>query len=519
MRVRRHDQLRFQTVFVVLLCLVPFAFVGLFLIGVQNIYHETAAWNYEVPPPDPATLTPANYSRLAEMAEFYDQRFEQFHIPLNFTVDTVFTGTNLTNVSRYSYSDNAGLWTGSSMAGWVFKYVAAKREGDETMAQDALRVIRKLTYGLAMMVAVPNGGLGPDFPGKLARGFAPPGTQDIAKFFFNSNSRHHNGTDGRSRGGQDYSQWRWRAHTSNDEYGGYYMGIGLVLKYVDDPYCQALVHLVVDQLAADMLRNNFLGIDAHGGPTGVDQKAKFLQGGGFPLLLLKMAAVCYPEKYERFYYNVASEEMWALMAKDGGETEVVANYYAYHFTTCVVFTLLLLEQDGQLAKLYNKYYLEGMHKFTATHRNLFFNYVYLATQKSPGDDEQLERDCEDQLMRFQINHFPDVANGTLPIPEDYGKVTVLEKWGRYLSDPNRYGSLFLPLVPEIDFGDTFYNKPLSVEYRMTGIFMWNDNPFKAGWSYNDTKFEFSGASFTVPYWIGRAFGFIKPSGLREAWHA
>ena len=217
------------------------------------------------------------------------------------------------------------------MAGWVFKYVAAVNEGNQTMKADALRVIRKLTHGMAMMVAVPNGGLGPDFPGKLARGWAPPFTHDFAKFFFNNDPRHYNGTDGTAMGGQDYSQWRWRAHTSNDEYGGYYMGIGLVLKYVDDPYCQALVHLVIDQLAADMLRNNFLVIDAHGGPTGVDQKAKFLSGGAFALLLIKMAALCYPDKYERYYYNLATEEMWALMSGEGGDQETVSNYYAFHF--------------------------------------------------------------------------------------------------------------------------------------------------------------------------------------------
>lgn len=514
MRVRRHHHLRLRTAFVAALCLSPLSLAAVYVDNVLRIYADVVDWSYQIPPPDPATLWVANYTRLAEMAEYYDSRFEQFHMPLNFTVDAAFTDGNRTTIKRYLYSDNAGLWTGSSMAGWVFKYVAAKREGNEQMKQDALRVIRNLTHGLAMMVAVPNGGLGPQFGGILARGFAPPWAQDVGYFFFKENPRHHNGTDGTALGGQDFSQWRYRAHTSNDEYGGYYMGVGLVLKFVDDPYCQGLVRTVIDQLATNMLRTNFLGIDAHGGPTGVDQKAKFLSGGGWVLLLLKMAAVAFPEKYERLYYHYAAEELYALMAREGGDQETVSNYYAYHFTFNVVFTLMLLEENSTLSDLYDRYFLNGLRRYTATHRNPYFNLVYLATQSSPGAEEMVERDVEDQLMRFQINHFPDVANGTLPIPEDeYRPITDLDRWSEFFeNDP--HGSIYRIVVPEVKFDRTFYDKPLSVEYRITGVFMWNDNPFVADWNYVDPTVEFSGSSFTVPYWIGRAFGFFPATGIR-----
>ena len=77
--------------------------------------------------------------------------------------------------------------------------------------------------------------------------------------------------------------------------------MGLVLKYVDEPDVQELVKLLIDQAATFMLNTNFLGLDYHGGTTGVQQRAFFLQGGVWTLLLLKIATLAYPEKYQRYY--------------------------------------------------------------------------------------------------------------------------------------------------------------------------------------------------------------------------
>lgn len=515
MRVRSHKNLPLRTLFVVLLCLTPFLFLGAFAARVGSLYHEAVAWSYDVPPPDPDSLWTADYDLMADMALYNDDRFARFHMPLNFTVDAYFQTDAREEIRRYGYSDNAALWTGSSMAAWVFKYVAGQRENNQTLVDDALRVIRNLTHGMAMMVAVPNGGLGPQFGAILARGWANPANREVADFFFRENSRHHNGTDGTALGGYDYSNWRYRAHTSNDEYGGYYMGIGLVLKYVNDPYCQGLVRAVVDQLADGMVHSDFLGIDAHGGPTGVDQKAKFFSGGGWALTLLKMAAIAHPEKYEDLYYRYATEEMYALMAREGGDQETVSNYYAYHFTHCVVFTLLLLEEEGTpLHALYSRYYLEGLRRYTATHRNPFFNVIYLATQKQPGDEPLVERDTEDQLMRFRINHFPDIANGTLPVPADeYQLVGVIDDLENFLEQDAR-GSLYRPFLPEIRFRN-YYDKPLSVEYRRSDIFMWNNNPFIESRGSTNHRVEYAGMSYNAPYWIGRAFGYFPADGTRE----
>jgi len=289
----------------VLIFIVPLILLASYVSTAASLFSKMVEFTYAYEP-DPDDFLSADYDRLSEMADYYDYRYEKYHIPLNFSTDTIFTDINCTEVSRYGFSDNGAQFTGLSITGWIFKYLAGKRENNPDLIQNASRVIRKLMHGLSMMLAVPNGGIGPNFSGILARGYASPDDRDIAEFYFNDGGgRHHNGTG-------IYSNWRWRGYTSNDEHSGYYSALALALKYVDLPDIQALLRLLIEQLAQHMLRTNFLGLDYHGGPTGVDQKARMFQGGTWALLLLKMAAIVNPNKYERIYYHCASEDFYAL---------------------------------------------------------------------------------------------------------------------------------------------------------------------------------------------------------------
>ena len=93
-----------------------------------------------------------------------------------------------------------------------------------------------------------------------------------------------------------YSQYRWAGDTSNDEYGGYYMGLALALKYVNDSYVQWTIAQIVDQLCNYMLKTNFLGIQSYGAPTGVDQKPSFFSGGFWISPSFKNGSNMFPSK-------------------------------------------------------------------------------------------------------------------------------------------------------------------------------------------------------------------------------
>jgi hypothetical protein len=461
-------------------------------------------------PPDPTTFKSANYSRFAEMAEFYDNRYENYHIPLNMSTDTSFKDVNCTDVNRYHFSDNTGQWTGLAITGWVFKYVTALNERNSTMKNDSLRVIRKLMHGMSMQLIVPNGGLGPNFSGILARGWAGPqhhSMPGVEWYFGDGGGRHYNGTG-------DYSNWRWRAFTSNDEYSGFYSGLALVFKYVQEQDVQHLATLMIDQVLAYMLDTNFLGIDWHGGPTGVRQKPIFFTGGAWAALALKMGAMALPDKYERLYCHYVVENFYAQWATEGGEHETVMNYYAFAFGYHVVMALILLEGEGKLFDLYLSKYHSSLRQFTANHRNPFYNIIELVVTHKPGDNLLLERDVEDILTRYDCEyHFPDRALGHANISDDYVEVDNVTYLANFLENDS-YGPYYAPTFMEVSGNQIYYQKPLTPEYMNGNIFIWEKNPYSYRPPWVNSKYEFASYSFSCVYWTGRAFGFIAPNGTR-----
>lgn len=508
-RNRKGKAIPTKTTITVLFGVLPLIFIVLFASQISSIYGELVAFSLdEKNAPDPTTFISADYSKLAAMAEWTDQRYVEFHIPFNFSTATVFTGSNCTNVSYYTFSDNGALWTGSAMVGWVYKYLAAIRENNETMKVETLNTIRKLVWGMAMMVIVPNGGLGTNYGGILARGWAPPNETVAGKYYYDSHPRHFNGTG-------IYSQYRWRAYTSNDEYGGYYMAMSLVLKFIDDAEIQAVVHQVIDQIANYMILTNFVGIHATGAPTGVDQKPFFSTRGYWIPLLMKMAAIAYPEKYEDDYYYYLNDFLCYFGASEASTQETVANYFGYNFGHDVVFAYLLLEgNQSSVGRHFFQGYLEGMRKSVQYHRNAYFNAIYLVLYSNTTENIDIQRDVEDQLARLETNHFPDRFYGVKPIPDTYIKATVFEDVKTRL-DTTTYGSFYKVILPDVNLDTVYYTKPLTVEYLPTCSFMWEKCPYEAP-TRNDTDLteEEMGTTLTTPYWMMRGCGFIKATGFR-----
>ena len=116
------------------------------------IYGAASNFSFEVEP-DPETFIDADYDELAKVAYNLDDRYIDYHFPLNLTSGTTFvndsecidcntsTPMSYANVSRWHFSDNEALWTGISYTGWTYKYLAAINEANssmETYAREAL---------------------------------------------------------------------------------------------------------------------------------------------------------------------------------------------------------------------------------------------------------------------------------------------------------------------------------------------------------------------------------------------
>ena len=135
MRIRKHKPRKWVQIVKICIVVIPIILVSLFAVSLRSKFDDLAAFT-QVYEPDPSSFINGNYSRFAEMAEYYDARFEEFHIPMNMSTDTVFTDNSCTTVDYYQYSDNTGQWTGLAITSWVYKYLAAIRENNNTMKQD-----------------------------------------------------------------------------------------------------------------------------------------------------------------------------------------------------------------------------------------------------------------------------------------------------------------------------------------------------------------------------------------------
>ncbi len=93
MRIRYRNKagLNLQRAGAVLMLLIPFSVLGTMVVQITSLFDEIPGFGVsEDLKPDPATFIPANYTRLAEMAEYYASQYENYHMPLNFTVGASF---------------------------------------------------------------------------------------------------------------------------------------------------------------------------------------------------------------------------------------------------------------------------------------------------------------------------------------------------------------------------------------------------------------------------------------------
>jgi hypothetical protein len=461
--------------------------------------------------PDPSSFKKADPQFLLQIAEGLDDRYAPYHLILNQSTSTYFKNdskqnngvVSYSNVSAYSFSDNEALWTGIDYAGWTYKYLVAIQEQNKEMEDFSLNVLLNMTTGLTLLMEVPNGGIGPNYNAILARGVAPPYAQDIWPYIFTDAPKHFNGTG-------IYSQWRYRAYTSNDEYAGYYLFLAIATKYLQNvAFIQERVSLIVDQLCINWIYTNLLGIHGSGGTTGVDEKASAFSGGFWAPLIFKLGAIYYPEKYERYYYQFIANEMYYLSASESGSQETFANYYAYNFGACVCFAFLLLENPQ--SNVWNTFF-QGFYKSLWTnvryHRNAWVNAIFLtilyeAKLSTTVTNENLtliSQDVGDQLMRFGETHYPNynyLMNVTLPA--GYHLMKPVQNFVNTLGLDSQMQRLL-----GIDGEEEFLNKPMTVDYYDVDGWCWNNNPYSWRLDTNENLLlEHSGSSFTVPYWMLR----------------
>lgn len=538
MRVRRRKNLKKKNAAITFLFLLPIIGLGSFAGVIVYMLYDMSSYTLVMEPPntdDFYTLDEINDTILEQMAYHYDNEMETYHIPTNISVNAKYTDYNYEVVDSYEGTDNGALHIGYTTCASAMKHYTAVNEENEEDLENATRMVKKCVSAWSDMLAAPNGGIGPDYPGTPARFVCSFENKKYHPWMFEEDERHFNGTG-------DYSNWRVRLYTSRDELAGYYLGFASVLKFVDpdanedSKWCVDRVKLLVEQMIEGFKKTNWLVLGGNGDPTGSDINS-YLEGSTWQLCLLRIGATANPEKYDSLYHHVASKYLSMNNANMGSQTNTAESTYALSFGMDVMFALIILEDDPDLQYHYIENFETGFYSYLRYHRNCWYNIVHLAfmTLLDKDQREQFEDpdytddtivwDLKDQLWRFYTSGwFEGIRNYNLTDRphstrstslnseiKEKERVPTKKEWRDFFEN-NLFGSLFSWIQEEFDFSEESeqYLLPLTVSEYEIHHWMWEHSKFtgEGGNPDGDGLTEAAPNSYIVIYWMARAFDII-----------
>jgi hypothetical protein len=549
-RIRSRKNLKKKNTAIVLLFLMPIIGFAGYAAGLLIIINDMASYTYEIPPPDTQyfhTWQEIDPNKMALVADAISTRMNLYHLTdgiTNLSVDCSYSDTNYDTVEKRYDTDNAALYGGQTLGAQCLRYATAKKENNQTEMDNAMVLIRKLVHGFSLLLAVPNGGIGPDYPGIPGRFYAPPGYEDIFPEVFSDAYKMYNGTG-------IYSNWRVRLKTSLDEMGGYALALGSVLNFVDPSdspdakYVYETVRLMVAQLIEGFKKTNWMVIHGDGYPAGSDLNMD-IGGGTWKLAFLKLGALAYPEKYTSDYAYTATKMLHLHGAQEGSVFNTIMEYYAFNFANSLVFSLIMNEDNPNLRYWYIKLYVEGFYDILKYHRNAWVSSTYLAYMSMLDENEKQQFinplydidkvtwDVNDQVYRFYrwanpagmsltqdkwgIRNYnliqrPHSTRATSANPEirKMERDPTPKKWRDFFETP--MGKIYAWAADDLFNFNDHYLLPITVSESSPGANIFGSNPFYSEGNRHaksgDGLFEERGNDFMLPYYIGRYYGFIE----------
>jgi hypothetical protein len=530
MRIRKRKTAGLQTTLIVLGIMMPLILGGLYVERFLTMYRSSTAFTLEIDSDSTEfySLDEIDIDALEQLGILYDTRQLTHHTPHNLSqVITLNAATG--NIIRYHATDNAGLHTGEALAGACFRYASLPIDSPER--NQSLKLIRKMFTGLKMLIEVPNGGLGPNYSGVIARFYASPEMLKDGNYTWIMDETHYKYTNGTGK----YENWRWRGYTSKDELGGYLLGISCVLKFVapHDPWINENVRLVIGQFTEEYLKYYFQIFHHDGTPNGAH--FQFPSGLEWKILITQLAKLAYPdnERYKQIHDFIVSKELGISNVPTTTQDNVIDGYYGYAYAHHIYLALIMMEEVQDLQDLYFRSYQKAYAVFKG-HRNAYFNAIYLAMVKLASDDVEVSYnitkirwDVLDQLWRFNLtfqgnydNTYggrnktisrkeldPLGVNWTVVDPE-------IAKWRDFVEN-NSMGMSYKWVIDSLFGGmlNDHYLKPALVDMCPPHDFAWNQSPFtESGANHNPnpkTIRENTSGSYNLPFYLMKYYGYLK----------
>ncbi|MGN1451694.1 MAG: hypothetical protein ACI4XQ_06320 [Eubacteriales bacterium] len=360
---------------------------------------------------------------------------------------------------KHYSSDNDGLWTAMYAAGACYEYAV-------TGSEDSLK--RAVTTVNAVLDLVDVTGR----PGYPARSYILRGEKLPEDGFWVPYA------DG---------SLTWKSDTSSDELVGHFLIYLIAYELLPDENIRGHIRRVAAEICDGILANGCYLIDVTGRPTRWGRwSLEYFNGKGYSdaslnsaelLSFLKVTAhVTGEERFAEAYRRLAVDEGYSDIVCKYLERREEINYSDEELCYLSYLPLVILEEDEELRAKYR----EGMGQWCQNIRreaNPLWTYIY----KLIAPDEDFDMDsCLWTLRR-------------LPLDMRY-------------SDPAIVGRADIEYEQELDrFNKRQIKNLLPPDERR--IMKWNGNPFAVETGGNILSEE-PGTVYTLPYWLGRYYGFI-----------
>lgn len=457
---------------------------------------------------------------LAEKAKHYEDLIDKYHrrTEFGYVLETTFERPgDLTSPNRNYDSDNDGLWTCMYAAGECYAFAATGDPKAKERADLAWKAMRQLGV-------VTQGGSHPAPKGFVARTILPTSgenpnetnytpekdreTQKRDKLWKVIDPRWPTSEDG---------QWYWKTDTSSDELDGHYYFYGLYYDLVADEEQKKVVREHVRDLTDHLIDNGYQLVDHDGLPVRWARYSPEEMNGALEwwierglnslsmLSYLQTAAhITGDAKYKEYMQILMDEHGYHqnmlypkvhMGAGTGNQSDDEMAFMTY-------YNLMKYESDPELKR---RWALSWSHywRLEEPENNPFFNFAYIAMCKDvvtitpfaevpmiPRSQEWLDESIE-TLVRFPMDRFAWGHDNSERLDIKY-----LPPWS-YLAGESRRGrgQGYRPDNNVIPVDERYFNH-------------WNHSPWSLG-NGGDGREMGSGAVYTLPYYMGVYYGFIK----------
>jgi len=432
-------------------------------------------------------------------------------------VNVRFADSSFEKVKGYDDLEDSAIWTGTYLAAESFRYAV---ESDPEKKQQALDNARGAVHTLDFFLHVTG------TPGLLAR-FAAP--LDQASIFLNGACcpagtatdpsglccpSNNNCTTGKAPDGTPVF---WLGGTSRDQYSGWFYGMGIAERLIDDPELRQMIRSDMTELTSALQGSSWKVPDgtasgATGGHVEPYEKLSWL--------LATSAAQQEPACgwYEKAVRDVLDVQATITPLDAAAEwLNQYMQYYAFNLDFINYYNLVQLEPNHSRRQAYLDSLNRNSYRWVRGTGNVFFDYTDMALN-GRTDQQTLKSD------RAALGEFPNPPHKQHRVTPPQSKLSQISLDLYHLNekaDPKRI--LFAPRA----------ENAYLLKDRCLQDFIWQQSPFmiccepvaETTWIPADLQgycnglpklspgpevLVYPGADYLLAYWMGRYYGFLGP---------